>query len=175
MRNLLKKTDEIPASIYQEMITELEHLQSKMRDVRNDSDMSEIRLPLLTLTIKDSIWLTSLIYEDIERTAYTSKITTKPASNCIEHEIILYAIVSSGTLIANNLLNNLLNRSSNYLIEQVIERLKGRLRHTPKKYTLHKKIVGEKTGKKESKAKKAFKRNAEKKKKRKPTNYSTWD
>lgn len=111
------------------MIFKLEEKRVELNSEKIKNDIyhkgeiqTEIKLPKLTLTISDSEWITSKIYEDVERGAYASKIVTKPAENCLEQEISLIVVFVGGLVV-----NNIANRPINYLLDQLINRLKNRL------------------------------------------------
>ncbi len=174
MKKILNE-DRIPDSIYEGMIVKLEDLQDKLRHTDTPNSTPEVKLPLLTLTVRDSEWLSSLIFEDVERGAYGSKITTKPASNCLEHDITLI-LVGAFSVVGSNILV----RSSNWLIDQVSARFKNRLKSSRKTRNKNgtsssnpKKSISFATKKSKSAYRQSKKRKEERKKK--SVNYSTQD
>jgi hypothetical protein len=145
------KEERIPDSTYEKMLDHLQELQFRLKRelkeiqdeegktiITPDDENSQtfISLPKLTLSVTDSAWITNLIYEDVERGAYYSKITTTPASNCIELNIDLLwnlLIISPATVA----LGVVAKRSTNYLIDKITQRIESRL--SPKSKSKRKK------------------------------------
>ncbi|MBL7002117.1 MAG: hypothetical protein ISR80_05110 [Nitrosopumilus sp.] len=145
----MDQSKDIPDEIYKKMFNEFElkrfklkqdvkELESRVKkgevDKNQFTDKSEksILLPKLTLAIEDSSKITKMIYEDIERGVYSSKIITKPASNCIELniELIWYGLgtiaTAGGIAYAKTFGEITAKRSANYLCERIGRILESR-------------------------------------------------